>query len=116
MGSIHIQEFYDLEGDRQSDRKTLPMLLSPRGLEVLRAATSTFLVAFASTLACWGYLKMDEELLTGPMSLLQFLLSLHLAYRVVAFGAPVMDRRTYHTYYYPTVLCILLTLVLVTLD
>ena len=116
MGSIHIQEFYDLEGDRQSDRKTLPMLLSPRGLEVLRAATSTFLVAFALGLACCGYLKMSQDTLTGPMSLFQLVLSLHLAHRVVALDSPEMDRRTYHTYYYPTVLCILFTLVLVTPD
>lgn len=33
MATTHIQEFYDLEGDRKSDRKTLPMLPPPPRLE-----------------------------------------------------------------------------------
>ncbi|EGR49593.1 uncharacterized protein TRIREDRAFT_31041, partial [Trichoderma reesei QM6a] len=47
MATIHIQEFYDLEGDRKSDRKTLPMLLCDKGLKVLRAGTSIFIIAFS---------------------------------------------------------------------
>ncbi|PTB69401.1 hypothetical protein BBK36DRAFT_1186964 [Trichoderma citrinoviride] len=52
MATMHIQEFYDVEGDRKSDRKTLPMLLSDKGLKTLRAGTSMFIIAFGSGY-CW---------------------------------------------------------------
>ncbi|KAJ5238408.1 hypothetical protein N7468_003027 [Penicillium chermesinum] len=114
MGTIHVQEFYDLEGDRNADRETLPMLLSPRGLVYLRVGTSAFLVAFSTGLAYWSYLKMDQDMMIGPMAALQLILSTYLAYRVVALEGYKEDRATYHHYYYPPVFAILFTLVLVT--
>ncbi|KAI0139650.1 UbiA prenyltransferase family-domain-containing protein [Xylariaceae sp. FL1272] len=114
MGTIHVQEFYDLEGDRNSDRKTLPMLLSEGGLQVLRAGTSAYLLAFGSVLASMGFQRMDQDYITAPISALQLTSSCILAYRVVASTGPEMDRKTYHVYYYIPVLLILLSLVLVT--
>ncbi|KAL6693710.1 UbiA prenyltransferase family domain-containing protein [Trichoderma pleuroticola] len=55
MGTLHIQEFHDLEGDRKSERQTLPMLLSDRGIKVLRACTSLFVVAFGTSICHIGY-------------------------------------------------------------
>ncbi|KAK8058400.1 UbiA prenyltransferase family-domain-containing protein [Apiospora phragmitis] len=114
MGSIHVQEFHDLEGDRKSDRKTLPMLLSLRGQKVLRVVTSIYILAFGGGLAFVGYQKMDQDYLTAPMSVLQLISSAVLAYRIVASTSPEMDKATYHKYYYIPVLLILLSLALVT--
>lgn len=45
--TIHVQEFHDMEGDRATGRRTLPLLLGPRGQMVLRATTATVMVVTA---------------------------------------------------------------------
>ncbi|KAK7960559.1 hypothetical protein PG996_011205 [Apiospora saccharicola] len=115
MGTVHVQEFHDLEGDRKSDRKNLPMLLSPRGLRLLRAGTSIYLVAFGTALALAGFQKMDQDnILIGPMSALQLTAFVTLAYKVWASTGPEMDRATFYTWYYVPVFLILLSLPLLT--
>ncbi|RAO66847.1 uncharacterized protein BHQ10_002859 [Talaromyces amestolkiae] len=113
MGTIHVQEFHDLEGDRKSNRKTLPMLLSERGVKVLRVCTSVFALGFGIGLAYLGYQKKDQGILIAPISVLQLASSAVLSYRITASTSPEMDRKTYHVYYYIPVLFILLSLVLV---
>ncbi|KAK8022458.1 UbiA prenyltransferase family protein [Apiospora rasikravindrae] len=76
MGTVHVQEFHDLEGDRKSDRKTLPMLLSPRGLRRLRAGTSVYIVAFGTALALFGYLKGFTDREEGGPGLIALLSAL----------------------------------------
>ncbi|KAL7783261.1 UbiA prenyltransferase family domain-containing protein [Trichoderma ceciliae] len=100
MGTIHIQEFYDLEGDRKSDRKTLPMLLSDEGLKILRA--SVLIV---------GYKEMARDNLVVPICIVQQILSCILAYRIWASKSIDTDKATYQVYYYPSILTILLSLV-----
>ncbi|KAK7990660.1 UbiA prenyltransferase family protein [Apiospora arundinis] len=112
--TIHVQEFHDLEGDRESGRVTLPALLSPRGLRFLRAGTALYTVVFAVALAFVGYQRISEHILVVPMSLLQLGTSAFLAYRVWASNSPQMDKVTYHVYYYIPALFILLELALVT--
>ncbi|KAK8076158.1 hypothetical protein PG994_003430 [Apiospora phragmitis] len=115
IGTIHVQEFHDLEGDRKSDRKTLPMLLSPRGLRLLRAGTSVYITAFGATLAFIGYQKMGQDnILIKPMSVLQLVASPVLAYRIWTSTSTEMDRVTFYNYYYVPVFIILLPLPLVT--
>jgi len=113
MGTIHIQEFHDLEGDRKSDRTTLPMLLSPRGLVLLRFGTSLFTLLFGLGLAFTGYKKIGQDMITPMMSGLQLFASGILAYRISASTSAQYDRVTFHVYYYIPVLTILLTMVLV---
>ncbi|KAL6799534.1 UbiA prenyltransferase family domain-containing protein [Trichoderma sp. SZMC 28013] len=113
MGTMHIQEFHDLEGDRKSERKTLPMLLSDRGIKVLRAGTSLFVLAFGTCLCYIGYTIMDEDVKILPLCILQQLSSCVLAYRIYVSDGPAMDKKTYHVYYYGAVLAILLCLSLI---
>lgn len=114
MATVHIQEFHDLEGDRKSDRKTLPMLLSSRGLKALRAGTSFFIVVFSSGLSFAGYRKMAGDTLIAPVCILQQVSSCILAYRIWVSNSPEMDKITYLTYYYFQALMTLLSLVLIT--
>lgn len=113
MGTMHIQEFHDLEGDRKSDRKTLPMLLSDRGIQVLREGTSLFVLVFGTCLCSIGYTIMDKDIKILPLCILQQLSSGVLAYRIYASDGPAMDKKTYRVYYYGTVLAILLCLCLI---
>lgn len=45
--TIHVQEFHDMEGDRATGRRTLPLLLGSRGQLVLRATTATIIAGTA---------------------------------------------------------------------
>lgn len=110
LGSIHIQEFYDIEGDRKSDRTTLPMLLSDRGLKMLRAGTSMFIFAFSSVLSLILFYTKNYKTFALLLCALQQMLSCVLAYRILLSNSVRMDRATYHVYYYPTALSILLFL------
>ncbi|EHK25880.1 uncharacterized protein TRIVIDRAFT_31831 [Trichoderma virens Gv29-8] len=113
MATIHIQEFYDLEGDRKSNRKTLPMLVSSNGLKALRAGTSLFIVAFSSGILITGLRSMTQDHLMLPLCILQQISSCILGYRISASNSVEMDRSTYHVYYYPSILILLLSLVIV---
>ncbi|EHK19376.1 uncharacterized protein TRIVIDRAFT_213560 [Trichoderma virens Gv29-8] len=113
MATIHIQEFHDLEGDRKSKRKTLPMLLSDRGINALRTGTSLFVLTFGTCLCYIGYKVMDKDIKIAPMCVLQLFLSCILAYRISTSDGPAMDKKTYHVYYYSVVLAILLCLCLI---
>jgi 4-hydroxybenzoate polyprenyltransferase len=44
MGTIHLQDFRDIEGDRTTHAITLPIILSDQGQKRLRAATASFLI------------------------------------------------------------------------
>ncbi|OTA08150.1 hypothetical protein A9Z42_0091090 [Trichoderma parareesei] len=111
MATIHIQEFHDLEGDRKSNRKTLPMVLSDKGLKTLRSGTSIFIIAFGSGILLVGGAKMAQDILVVPTCVLQQVLSCVLAYRISASDSVEMDKATYHIYYYPSLIAILLSLV-----
>lgn len=114
MATIHIQEFQDLEGDRKAARRTLPMMLSDRGLVVLRVGTSSFVLTFGTALCYAGWLLIDKDVFIAPMCILQQLLSCNLAYRIVASNGPEYDKKTYHVHYYGPVMAILLSLSLIT--
>ncbi|EHK44514.1 hypothetical protein TRIATDRAFT_36686 [Trichoderma atroviride IMI 206040] len=110
FGSMQIQEFYDIDGDRKSGRTTLPMLLSDRGLTMLRAGTSTFIVASSSGLSLIPFYTKTYGVLAVSLCALQQILSCVLAYRILLSNSVRMDRATYHVYYYPTALSLLLFL------
>lgn len=110
LGSIQIQEFHDIEGDRKSNRTTLPMLLSVRGLKMLRAGTSMSIFAFSSGLSLIASNCTMCNKFALSLCVLQQILSCVLAYRVLLSNSVSMDRATYHVYYYPTAFTILLFL------
>ncbi|KAL7920361.1 hypothetical protein ACQKWADRAFT_328807 [Trichoderma austrokoningii] len=113
LGSIQIQEFYDIEGDRKNNRTTLPMLLSDWGLKMLRAGTSTFIFALSLGLSLVPFYRQTCDTLALSLCALQQILSCVLAYRILVSNSVRMDRTTYHVYYYPAALSILLFLGLI---
>lgn len=113
MGTIHIQEFHDLDGDRKGGKITLPMLLSPMGLKLLRFGTSIFILASSLGLAFVGYQKMDQNIINPTVSVLQMASSSILAYRISVSTSVEMDKVTYHVFYYVAVLLLHLSLFLV---
>lgn len=113
LGSVQLQDFHDIEGDRKSSRTTLPMLLSDRRFKVLRAGTSTFIFAFSSGLSLILFYTKAYSMLALLLCALQQLLSCVLAYRILVSNSVRMDKITYHVYYYPTALSILLFLGLI---
>lgn len=110
MGTVHIQDFYDLEGDRKSDRTTLPMLLSDKGLKVLRAGTATFIIAFGLSLLLIGHRDIYRDKMVASICLLQQISSYVLAKRIWASSSIEMDRTTYRYYYYPSAFMVMLSL------
>ena len=112
MLTIHMQEFHDADGDRQVNRKTLPIVLPAQGVLMLRWITSILTVTFSAALICVGFQAKDQHLLIAPITTLQGLASCCLGYRIVASNSPRYDRRTYHVYYHAAVLLILLSLIM----
>lgn len=112
LATVHIQEFHDVEGDRKSGRKTLPVLLSPGQLHVLRACTSTFFVIFSLILYACAYQRRTTQPLVLLLGLLQQVLSCVVAYRVLFSTSRSMDKRTYIFYYYAHALTIQMLLIL----
>lgn len=114
MCTSHVQEFHDVEGDRRSaGRKTLPMLLSPEHLRILRAGTAVYIIAHGLSLLYGGYQAMDRGALVVSVCILQQVMSCILAFRVWRSTSPAMDKVRFERYYYSTVLMIQLSLILV---
>ncbi|KAJ5203203.1 hypothetical protein N7449_005282 [Penicillium cf. viridicatum] len=55
MVTVHVQEFHDVEGDRKSGRRTLPLLLSEKGVVVLRQVTATIFIISSGIILIWGF-------------------------------------------------------------
>ncbi|KAJ5617017.1 hypothetical protein N7537_002131 [Penicillium hordei] len=52
--TIHIQEFHDVEGDRQQKRQTLPLILPPKAVDLLRAGTGLLIITEACESSTWS--------------------------------------------------------------
>ena len=114
--TIHMQEFHDIDGDRQTNRKTLPIVLSSRGVVILRWITSVFTITFATRLLYASFQVKDRHILLAPIALIQEVASCFLAYRIVASDSPGYDMRTYHVYYYGPATMILLIMILISCE
>lgn len=55
MGTVHVQEFHDVDGDRKSGRQTLPLLLSEKGVVVLRQVTAAIFIVSSGVFLSWGF-------------------------------------------------------------
>jgi 4-hydroxybenzoate polyprenyltransferase len=55
MATVHVQEFHDVDGDRRTGRKTLPLLLTTKGVIRLRQATATVLITGSCMFLAWGW-------------------------------------------------------------
>ncbi|KAI1174482.1 UbiA prenyltransferase family-domain-containing protein [Nemania sp. FL0916] len=102
ISTIHVQEFHDMEGDRESGRKTLPLILGSAGCSRLRIATASFL-------CCGGLWVLASSFGPGDFRLTSTLFAtavLHgisamiLAYRTTRLTSRQDDEQTYRIYYY----------------
>ncbi|PYI04659.1 hypothetical protein BO78DRAFT_449314 [Aspergillus sclerotiicarbonarius CBS 121057] len=105
LGTIHIQEFHDIDGDRKMQRRTLPVVLSSTSsMNMLRRITATLIVASGLCLVLGGCRMCLTPfnftglglLLTGGFHLLG---ALAVGVRCVYATSVDMDERTYKVYY-----------------
>lgn len=105
LGTIHIQEFHDIDGDRKINRKTLPVLCSSApSMKMLRGITAGLIAASGLVVVLWGWIQclgsfdlMSVGLvLTGMFHLLG---ALAVGVRCVFARSVGMDERTYKVYY-----------------
>ncbi|OOG00288.1 hypothetical protein ASPCADRAFT_202168 [Aspergillus carbonarius ITEM 5010] len=105
LGTIHIQEFHDIEGDRKVQRKTLPVVLSSAAsMMMLRRGTAALIVASGLGLVILGWVKCLVAfdlvsvglLLTGAFHLFG---ALAVGVRCIYATSADMDERTYKVYY-----------------
>ncbi|RAH54494.1 hypothetical protein BO85DRAFT_500496 [Aspergillus piperis CBS 112811] len=58
LGTIHIQEFHDMDGDRKIKRKTLPVLCSSASsMKMLRSITAGLIAASGLVVVLWGWIQ-----------------------------------------------------------
>lgn len=105
LGTIHIQEFHDVDGDRKIKRKTLPVLCSSASsMKMLRGITAGLIAASGFIVVLWGWLQclgpFDLHsvglVLTGMFHLLG---AFAVGVRCVFATSVGMDERTYKVYY-----------------
>lgn len=106
--TIHIQEFHDVDGDRKSGRRTIPIVLTPKQIMWVRQVTAVFLIGSAATFLMWGLSVATEgQSLLGLkfFGILQYMTASVTAYRF-AKATPETSRPehefTYKGWYLPT--------------
>lgn len=101
--SIHLQDFKDVQGDRAINRKTLPIILSPKGIKRLRAATATVFIASSICTLMWGWISCDSpHMFQLPMTtgIINIVVAFVVAVRVYLSDSQEMDAMTYYVYYF----------------
>ncbi|RAL03365.1 UbiA family prenyltransferase, partial [Aspergillus ibericus CBS 121593] len=102
--TIHIQEFQDMEGDRHAGRKTLPLVLCPKGQFWLRVATAVFIGATpVVSIALFRSCLLSSWTMLSPglllLALCHLLSMLTVAVRLVTLPFKEADKATYKYYY-----------------
>lgn len=101
--ALPIQDFRDIDGDRQMGRKTLPLAVGDnkgRGIMVVEYVLLLpflFLAAMLSQKPLW--LLIQDPIDLGIL-ILQISIHWIIAYRLWSFRSPVHDDKTYHLYVY----------------
>lgn len=100
--TIHVQEFHDVEGDRQQKRQTLPLILPPKAVDLLRAGTGFLIIteACVSLVVRISLLLHTPSLLRISTGVVHLVLATILATRLVVSSSKEMDQVTYHYYYF----------------
>ena len=103
--TIHVQEFYDVDGDLVTNRKTVAVVLTSEQIVWLRYVTAIFLVGSGALFLGLGISLANQ----APSSLgltffgiLQFLGAIATGYRLVEFTSRAADEGTYKKFFLPT--------------
>jgi 4-hydroxybenzoate polyprenyltransferase len=113
--TIHVQDFHDVEGDRALDRRTLPIVLSPLGIQRLRALTAFVAVGAGILFVILG-VRLCEDDYTASVGILagfQLLGGSAMGVRFFVATSPAQSETTYKLFYVPTSLAIISYLSLV---
>ncbi|KAL2223129.1 UbiA prenyltransferase family [Thermoascus aurantiacus ATCC 26904] len=104
MFTVHVQEFHDVDGDRTSSRRTLPLVLTPAGVKKLRMATACFLVSHGSLILLWTWNYCSDPQHCGSMpfftGLAHFAVASVMAFRTIRSTSKEMDEVTYFNHYH----------------
>jgi 4-hydroxybenzoate polyprenyltransferase len=106
MGTIHLQDFRDIEGDRTTHAITLPILLSDKGQKRLRAATASFLIVGSIGSAFWIWMRV-QNLSAYCSGALFYLSSLILAFYTITSSSAYQNRVMYR-WWTVALLCIMI--------
>jgi len=104
LGTIHLQDFRDIEGDRTTHVSTLPIILSDQGQKRLRAATASFLIAASIGSAYWMRLQNLSAYFSGALFHLS---SLVLAFYTITSSSKYQNRVMYR-WWTVAMLCIII--------
>ncbi|GKZ35384.1 hypothetical protein AbraIFM66950_006013 [Aspergillus brasiliensis] len=105
LGTIHIQEFHDIDGDRKIQRQTLPVIFAgSSSMKMLRGITASLIFAGGLVAVSWGWKRcLLPFTLTGVglvlTGILHLLGALAVGIRCVYGKSADMDERTYKVYY-----------------
>ncbi|KAJ5888253.1 hypothetical protein N7495_008294 [Penicillium taxi] len=100
--TVHVQEFPDIDGDRENGRRTLPLILSPKAVNCLRAGTGLFLIVEALIGLAVGIMMLcpDHRLIKIGLGILHLVFATIVATRLVVSSSREMDKMTYQCYYF----------------
>ncbi|KAF3904803.1 hypothetical protein ABW20_dc0104024 [Dactylellina cionopaga] len=116
--SIHIQDFSEVQGDRAANRKTLPIILSQKGMIYLRIWTASFFILSSLGALMWGYVEFQSShrfntvMVTG---IFQLIMALPVAIRTLTGEGKQIDKRTYNLYYFLALFSLIIHLSFVSL-
>lgn len=112
FATIHVQDFHDVEGDRQSGRRTLPIILSPSQITVLRRATALILVSAAAAFVLLGIqlCQARYDIWIAIFASLQFLGGTATALHFAQTSTKQEGENTFKLFHIPTALLIIVYL------
>ncbi len=112
MFTIHLQEFHDVEGDRMSNRKTVPVIITSRAMVKLRLATAYVLVGSSYLTLLWTWAYCNSGQCRGPWmtGFAHHVAAVVVAIRTIRTTSKDMDKATYHCYYLTTAFTLIIHL------
>jgi 4-hydroxybenzoate polyprenyltransferase len=109
LTTIHVQDFHDVEGDRNIVRRTLPVTLEGPLLALLRVVTAQILVLFAIFASIYGHRNSDSWA-TTPFAVPQLAGASATGLRLLRTESLEEAEKTYKMFYVPTGLALVVYL------
>jgi 4-hydroxybenzoate polyprenyltransferase len=101
MATIHIQDFQDVDGDRKIGRTTLPAILNPPALVLVRRLTTAILWSFATISSVIG-IRHSDGWLVPLFAAVQFVGAAATGLRMLRTESLAQAETTYKMFYVPT--------------
>jgi 4-hydroxybenzoate polyprenyltransferase len=113
--TIHVRDFHDVEGDRALGRRTLPIVLSPLGIQRLRILTAFVAIGVGTSFVVLGVrvCRDDYTAFVGILAGFQLLGGSAMGLRFLLATSAAQSETTYKLFYVPTSLTIITYLSLI---